>query len=102
MNNEWTDFVGPISIGDSSVVGMNTILMGGVSLPKQCIVGAGSIVTKSFTEEGCVIAGNPARRIGSLYENISLLKNYAFNFKGMNYDEKKMEILSHPEKYRIK
>lgn len=61
-----TDFVGPITIGDRSFIGMNAILMGGVTLPEHCIVGAGSVVTKSFSEEGCVIAGNPAKIIGSI------------------------------------
>lgn len=94
-----TDFVGPISIGENSFIGMNSILMGGVSLPKQCIVGAGSVVTKSFSEEGCVIAGNPARRIGNIHQILEARGAFCFNFRGMSHSQKRAEILAHPERY---
>lgn len=94
-----TDLVGPITIGDQSFIGMNSILMGGITLPKQCIVGAGSVVTKSFMQEGCILAGNPARIIGSI-ENIRETKaENIFNFRGMCATQKKKEILEHPERY---
>lgn len=94
-----TDFVGPITIGDHSFIGMNTILMGGVGIPKRCIVGAGSVVTKSFSQEGCVIAGNPARIIGSTNRIRETKSEYAFNFQGMTAAQKKKEIAEHPERY---
>lgn len=94
-----TDLVGPITIGDYSFIGMNTILMGGVTLPEQSIVGAGSVVTKSFTQKGCVIAGNPARIIGSIDKIKESKADNIFNFRGMNTSQKKNEILSHPERY---
>lgn len=97
--NDGTDFVGSIRIGDHSFIGMNAIIMGGVKLPEHCIVGAGSIVTKSFLEEGCVIAGNPARIIGNIKEIRDRNRNKVFNFRGMSQMEKKKEILSHSEKY---
>lgn len=78
-----TDFVGPITIDDRSFIGMNVILMGVVSLPKQCIVGAGSVVAKSFSEEGCVIAGNPARIIGSIDHIRTVKSGCKFDFRGM-------------------
>lgn len=94
-----TDLVGPITIGDSSFIGMNSILMGGVSLPKHCIVGAGSVVTKSFTEEGCVIAGNPAKVIGNI-ERIRMTKaDNVFDFRGMSREQKKKIITEHPERH---
>ena len=94
-----TDFVGPIIIGDQSFIGMNSILLGGVQLPKQCIVGAGSVVTKSFTQEGCVIAGNPAKIIGNIDRIRETKAQNMFNFRGMSASQKKEEILGHPEKY---
>lgn len=42
---------------------MNSILLPGVCLGNNTIVGAGSVVTKSFPEGNCVIVGNPARKI---------------------------------------
>ena len=42
------------------------IILPGVKLGPRTIVGAGSIVTKSFPEGFCVIAGNPARLIKTI------------------------------------
>jgi acetyltransferase-like isoleucine patch superfamily enzyme len=50
-----------IEIGERCWIGMNSVIMPGVTLGKQTIVGAGSIVTKSFPEGRCLIAGAPAR-----------------------------------------
>lgn len=97
--DEATDFVGPITIGDHSFIGMNAILMGGITLPKYCIVGAGSVVTKSFSQEGCIIAGNPAKIIGSIDRIREMKCENTFNFRGMTATQKKKEILEHPEKY---
>ena len=48
---------------------MNTVILPGVSLGDHTIVGAGSVVTKSFQEGNCVIAGNPAKVIRYLNES---------------------------------
>ena len=56
----------PIELGEKCWVGMNSVLMPGVSLGPRTIVGAGSVVTKSFPEGNCVIAGSPARLIRQL------------------------------------
>lgn len=52
----------PIKIGKHCWVGMNVVVMPGVELGDFTIVGAGSIVTKSFPEGKCVIVGNPAKK----------------------------------------
>lgn len=55
-----------IVIGESSWIGLNSVVLPGVVLGPHTIVGAGSVVTKSFPEGYCVIAGNPARKIKEL------------------------------------
>lgn len=50
-----------ISIGEKCWIGMNAVVLPGVELGPRTTVGAGSVVTKSFPEGHCVIAGNPAR-----------------------------------------
>ncbi len=44
-------------------IGMNSVILPGVVLKKGTIVGAGSVVTKSFSQENIVIAGSPAKII---------------------------------------
>jgi len=55
-----------VVIGISCWIGMNSILLPGVHLGPHTIVGAGSVVTKSFAEGNVIIAGNPAKIIKSL------------------------------------
>ena len=45
---------------------MNSVILPGVTLGDHTVVGAGSVVTKSFEQGYCVIAGNPARIIREL------------------------------------
>lgn len=52
-----------IIMGDNCWIGMNSVVLPGVELGNRTIVGAGSVVTKSFKEGNCIIAGNPAKII---------------------------------------
>lgn len=52
-----------IIIGENCWIGMNSMVLPGVHLGSHTVVGAGSVVTHSFPEGDCVIAGNPARVI---------------------------------------
>ena len=47
---------------------MNAMIMPGVELGPHTVVGAGAVVTKSFPEGHCVIAGNPAKLIKKIEE----------------------------------
>lgn len=57
------ELLNPVAIGVASWIGFGAIILPGVVLGKGCIVGAGSVVTKSFSD-GFIVAGNPARIIG--------------------------------------
>ena len=48
-------------IGDYCWLASSSIVLAGVVLGPRTIVGAGSVVTKSFPDGFCVIAGNPAK-----------------------------------------
>lgn len=52
----------PVSVGDRCWIGFNAIILKGVSLGPETIVGAGSVLRKSTTGN-CTVAGNPASLI---------------------------------------
>ena len=49
-------------IGDNVIIYPNCVLLGGIEIGDNSIIGAGSIVTKSFPK-GSIVAGNPAKLI---------------------------------------
>ena len=59
----------PIIIKSNSWIGMNCIILKGVTIGEGAIVGAGSVVTKNIAD-WTVVAGNPARVIKTLPENL--------------------------------
>lgn len=52
-----------IEIYENCWIGMNSVILPGVVLGERTIVGAGSVVTKSFPEGNQIIAGVPAKTI---------------------------------------
>lgn len=94
-----TDFVGEINIGSDCFIGANTTILPGVSIAPNVIVGAGSVVTKSFLTDGAVIAGNPARVVGSVDCIIERYSDNVFDFLGEKRKQKKDIILNNPERY---
>jgi acetyltransferase-like isoleucine patch superfamily enzyme len=55
-----------VIIGERCWVGMNSVILPGVTLGPRTVVGAGAVVTKSFPRGDCVIGGVPAKVIKNL------------------------------------
>lgn len=84
-----SDIFGRIQIGDHCFIGMGALILPGVTIAQDCIIGAGSVVSKSFMEPGSVIAGNPARKICTIEQLRDRNKAYALNTWGLSFQEKK-------------
>jgi transferase family hexapeptide repeat protein len=55
-----------IVIGPQSWIGMNSVILPGVTLGPNTIVAAGSVVNKSFPQGECLLAGAPAKIVRTL------------------------------------
>ncbi|MEN7551535.1 sugar O-acetyltransferase [Rapidithrix thailandica] len=64
-NASYLTFTKPVSIGNNSWVGGNTVIMPGVRIGQNVTIGAGSVVTKDIPDD--VLAfGNPCKVIRAL------------------------------------
>ena len=53
----------PITIGENTFIGARAMILPGVSIGNQVIVGAMSVVSKDVPDHQ-IVAGNPAKKIG--------------------------------------
>ncbi len=66
--NDYTK-IGSITIEDNVFIGARALIMPGVTIGKNSIIAAGSIVTRSVPE-GVIAAGNPAKAIATIEQYI--------------------------------
>lgn len=59
---ENADLFGRIVVGDNTNIGWNAIILPGVTIGKNCVIGAGAVVSKDIPDN-LVAAGVPARVI---------------------------------------
>jgi maltose O-acetyltransferase len=62
--------VAPVQIGRRVFIGARAVILPGVTIGDDAIVGAGSVVTRDV-EPGMLAAGNPARVLGSCEDYLS-------------------------------
>ncbi len=67
LRNEYpsADYIRPIIVYDNCFIGVNSIILPGVTIGPNAIIGAGSVVSRSIPPN-CVAVGSPARVIGTL------------------------------------
>lgn len=87
------DTFGMVKIGNYVYIGNNSLIMPGVTIGDNVLIGAGSVVTKSLPSN-IVVAGNPAKVICTIDEYIERNKIYNTNSKGMDYNQKRSLLLN--------
>ena len=88
---ENADKFGKINIGNNVNIGWNVILMPGVNVGSNCIIGAGAIVTKDIPNNS-VAAGVPARVISSINEYCEKNRDKVDFTKRMTAKEKRLYL----------
>lgn len=76
-----------ITVGDNVFIGINTIILPGVNIGNNVVVGAGSVVTKDVPNN-TVVGGNPAKKIkdmkeykNKVFQNADYTKKYSYKKK---------------------
>lgn len=62
QRNKGLEYTKPIEIGDNVWIGGNTVVLPGVKIGKNTVIGAGSVVTKDIPSNVLAV-GNPCRTI---------------------------------------
>ena len=71
--NKFIEWAEPVTIGNNVWIGGDVTILPGVSIGDNVVIGAGSVVTKSFPSN-VVIAGNPAKLIKEIIQTVSIDK----------------------------
>lgn len=87
------DLFGKIEIGDNVHIGWNTVIMPGVKIGNNALIGCGAVVTRDIPDNS-VAVGVPARVIKTIDEYYDKAKLNAIMTAKMSGDEKKEFIIS--------
>lgn len=86
------DKFGPIRVGNNVHIGNNTIIMPGVTIGSNCIIGCGAVVTKDIPDNS-VAVGVPAKVIESIDTYLQKNQEKLVHTKTMSKDEKKRYLM---------
>ncbi|MCG8415014.1 MAG: gamma carbonic anhydrase family protein [Pseudomonadales bacterium] len=75
------------TIGDNSLIGINSVILNGAKIGKNCLIGANSLITEGKEiPDGSLVMGSPAKVIKQLSEEqqqglLASAETYVKNFK---------------------
>lgn len=95
--NPELDIVKPIKVGNNVYIGFGAVILPGVSIGDNAVIGAYAVVTKDVPEN-TVSVGIPARVIKNVDEYIAKSVQSGDNTKSMSIEEKKFFYLN---KYKM-
>ena len=93
-SSAWGNRFGRIKIGDNCFIGVNSIVMPGVEIGRDSIVGVGSVVNHDV-QPRMVVAGVPAREICTLDEYVERYKQKMVPISDTNRDELRQELTTY-------
>ncbi len=93
------DLFGKIVVGNNVHIGIDSIIMPGVHIGDNVIIGAGSIVTRDIPSN-TVAVGVPCKPIETIDEYYKKIKDKVLISKNMNYQQKKDFILKNIDKIK--
>lgn len=91
MNPKYGNRFGAIRIGNDCFIGINSIIMPGVTIGSNSIIGAGSVVTNDVPQSS-VVAGNPARLICTIDEYIKKYKLKSVSIQAQDREALRREL----------
>ena len=94
-NIKEADKFGRIIVGNNVHIGVDAILMPGVTVGDNVIIGAGAVVTRDIPSN-CVAVGVPARVIKSITQYVEDNKSSFVYTKSMSYEEKRKYLEKNP------
>ena len=77
----------PIVVGDDVYIGVRSIIMPGVHIGNNCIIAAGSVVTKDVPDNS-VVGGVPAKYLKSAEEYLEKIKASSLHLGSLKGDKK--------------
>ena len=78
----------PVTIGDNVWIGGNVVICPGVTVGNNCVIGAGSVVTKDIPD-WTIAAGNPCRVIRKITD-----EDRRFYFRDIPFDDEAWDNIS--------
>jgi len=86
------DCFAPIEIKDNVIIGLNSIIMMGVTIGPNCVIGAGSIVTRDIPPNS-VAAGVPAKVLMTLEEYRQKKLAQHIPVRGLPHEQRKAILM---------
>ena len=81
----------PVTIGDNVWIGGNVVICPGVTVGSNCVIGAGSVVTKDIPDWS-IAAGNPCKVIRKITD-----EDKRYYYKNLPFDDKAWEDITSGE-----
>lgn len=75
QSSDFRDVGGEVVVGDFAWIGYRAVLLHGITIGEGAVVGAGAVVTKDVAPY-TIVAGNPARVIGTRSKDLRYTLNY--------------------------